>query len=89
MLHHAFYSVRIKQRGQASQQQVSVKPRLSFTAEIEQSHHIKERTRALYLRRFEGKLDANDRIIPTDLPSNAYHGTRRAAVNVDFSGSLE
>jgi hypothetical protein len=66
-----------------------VKPRLSFNAEIEQSHHIKERTRALYLQRFEGKLDTNNRIIPTELPSNAYHGTRRAAVNMDFGGSLE
>jgi hypothetical protein len=66
-----------------------VRPRTSFSSEIERSQHIKERTRDLYLRRFEGKLDANNRIIPTELPTNAYHGTRRNfSVNIEFTGSL-
>ena len=57
---------------------------------MENSHKIKERTQALYLNRFAGKLDANNRIIPTDLPANTYHGARRSsAFNIEFTGSLE
>lgn len=57
---------------------------------MENSHKIKERTQALYLNRFAGKLDANNRIIPTDLPANTYHGARRSsAFNIEFTGTLE
>lgn len=71
-------------------QTVVVKSRLPFTSHIEESSHIKERTNKLFLKRFEGKLDENDKIIPTTLPSNAYHGQRRnSAVSIHFEGVLE
>lgn len=70
-------------------QQMVVRPRTTFITEIERSQHIKERTKDAYMRRFEGKLDANNRIIPTELPTNAYHGLRRNfSVNIEFSNSL-
>ena len=71
-------------------QTVVVKSRLPFNALVEESGHIKERTNNLFLTRFEGKLDEKNKIIPTTLPSNAYHGTRRnSSVNIQFNGVLE
>lgn len=85
-----FHVVHSKYKHQQSQQpqQVLLKPRVSFTAQIEKSQHIREHTQKLFLEKFDGKLDENDKIIPTELPSTTYHGARRNNVT-QFAAVLE
>jgi hypothetical protein len=62
---------------------------MTFTARIEQSQSIKNNTQKLFLDKFKGKLDENNVIIPTVLPSNAYHGARRTGVVMESFEDIE